>query len=186
MDSFQSGCGVCRASKDYVDQYYAQPQTQSGAGKKKKTTTSTKKKSTVSKKKKSATSTKKKSATSTKKKSTVSKKKRSMSGGFKLDESFIKQNLGIAFETVGGGARPLPKDWFSGRKFMDSPILPGYDATEKLAPVKGGAKKKSVSSKKKATSSIKKKKSTSTKKKSTSSIKKKKVVSKKKTTSKKD
>ncbi len=183
MDSFQSGCGVCRASKDYVDQYYAQPQTQSGAGKKKKSTTSTKKKSTVSKKKKSATS--------TKKKSTVSKKKRSMSGGFKLDESFIKQNLGIAFETVGGGARPLPKEWYSGRKFMDGSILPGYDATEKLAPVKGGAKKKSVSSKKKATSSIKKK-STSTKKKSTStkkkssSIKKKKSVSKKKTSSKKD
>ncbi len=175
MDSFQSGCGVCRASKDYVDQYYAQPQTQSGAGKKKKSTTSTKKKS----------------VTSTKKKSTVSKKKRSMSGGFKLDESFIKQNLGIAFETVGGGARPLPKEWYSGRKFMDGSILPGYDATEKLAPVKGGAKKKSVSSKKKATSSIKKK-STSTKKKSTStkkkssSIKKKKSVSKKKTSSKKD
>ncbi len=175
MDSFQSGCGVCRASKDYVDQYYAQPQTQSGAGKKKKSTTSTKKKS----------------VTSTKKKSTVSKKKRSMSGGFKLDESFIKQNLGIAFETVGGGARPLPKEWYSGRKFMDGSILPGYDATEKLAPVKGGAKKKSVSSKKKATSSIKKK-STSTKKKSSStkkkssSIKKKKSVSKKKTSSKKD
>ncbi len=122
FQSFQSGCGMCNASKDYADIYYSQnptlsTPTQAGAGKKKRTT---KKRSTSSKSKKRTTTKKrststKKRSTSTKKRTTSTKKRtvtkrkpmKKMRGGskdaFELDEQFIKDNLGISFETVSGG-----------------------------------------------------------------------------------
>jgi hypothetical protein len=165
---FQSGCGICR------------PSPQTGAGKKKRTTTtSTKKKRT--------------SSTSTKKKPKI-RKMRKMRGGSKveLDEDFIKQNLGINFETVSGGGTPLPPQWHSGKKLMDSPILPGYDSSASVsAPVEknsfGGllarifGGKKSATKKKSKKSATKKKSSSVKKGKKSSSVKK----GKKRTTKKK-
>ncbi len=109
FQSFQSGCGTCNASTDYPDIYYSQNPTlaassvppgpgQVGAGKKKRSTKVGKKKSTTKVgKKKSTTKVGKKKST----------KKRSMHGGasessFQLDDQFIRDNLGISFETVGG------------------------------------------------------------------------------------
>ncbi len=190
FQSFQSGCGTCNASKDYADIYYSQNLTLSSpqqGGKKrttKKRSTSTKKRSTSTKKR--STSTKKRS-TSTKKRTTTIRKMKKMRGGSKegesqiqLTEQFIKDNLGIAFQTVGGG-QPLPSGYFGGKSITESHILPGLGSgiEEKFASVKGGAKKRTI---KKKTSTKKRstKKSTTTKKRKST-----KKSSKKKTTSKK-
>ncbi len=108
FQSFQSGCGTCNASTDYADIYYSQDANlaassvppgpgQTGAGKKKR---STKKRTTTSKSKKSTT---------TKKRTSTKGKKRTMRGGasesFQLDDQFIRDNLGISFETVGGSIK---------------------------------------------------------------------------------
>ncbi len=198
FQSFQSGCGTCNASKDYADIYYSQNLTLSSpqqGGKKrttKKRSTSTKKRSTSTKKrststKKRSTSTKKRS-TSTKKRSTTTiRKMKKMRGGSKegesqiqLTEQFIKDNLGIAFQTVGGG-QLLPSRYFGGKSITESHILPGLGSgiEEKFASVKGGAKKRTI---KKKTSTKKRstKKSTTTKKRKST-----KKSSKKKTTLKK-
>ncbi len=183
FQSFQSGCGTCNASTDYADIYYSQdanlaassvpsgPQTgpgQTGAGKKKR---STKKRTTTKKR----TSTKKVS-----KKKSVGKKKRTMRGGssessFQLDDQFIRDNLGISFETVGG-ATYMPPEYYKGGMLdsLRTGTMAGYDPMDgKLATV-GGAKKKRVTKKKTTKKPVKK----VTKKKST------KKVSKKKTTKK--
>jgi hypothetical protein len=190
FQSFQSGCGTCNASKDYADIYYSQNPTlnspQQGGKKRatKKRSTSTKKRSTSTKKR--STSTKKRS-TSTKKRTTTIRKMKKMRGGSKegesqiqLTEQFIKENLGIAFQTVGGG-QSLPSQYFGGKSIIESPILPGLGSgiEEKFASVKGGAKKRTI---KKKTSTKKRstKKSTTTKKRKST-----KKSSKKKTTSKK-
>ncbi len=190
FQSFQSGCGTCNASKDYADIYYSQNPTlnspQQGGKKRttKKRSTSTKKRSTSTKKR--STSTKKRS-TSTKKRTTTIRKMKKMRGGSKegesqiqLTEQFIKDNLGIAFQTVGGG-QPFPSGYFGGKSITESPILPGLGSgiEEKFASVKGGAKKRTI---KKKTSTKKRstKKSTTTKKRKST-----KKSSKKKTTSKK-
>jgi hypothetical protein len=197
FQSFQSGCGTCNASKDYADIYYSQNLTLSSpqqGGKKrttKKRSTSTKKRSTSTKKrststKKRSTSTKKRS-TSTKKRTTTIRKMKKMRGGSKegesqiqLTEQFIKDNLGIAFQTVGGG-QLLPSRYFGGKSITESHILPGLGSgiEEKFASVKGGAKKRTI---KKKTSTKKRstKKSTTTKKRKST-----KKSSKKKTTLKK-
>ena len=168
---FQSGCGVCKSSKDYADIYYSQTPTMSGAGKKRRSVKkSSTKKSSVKKSSTKKSSTKK---SSVKKSSTGIRKMKKMSGGgetIQLDEDFIRTNLGIAFDTTSGGGS-LPSEWFNRSKFMDGSILPGFDSKEgKLSPITGGKKVK------KSTSLKKVKKSTSVKKR----------VSKKKTTSKKD
>ncbi len=188
FQSFQSGCGTCNASTDYPDIYYSQNPTlasntvpsgfQTGGAKKKRSIS--KKKSTTKVSKKKSTSTKKST-------SKVSKKKRSMCGGasesFQLDDQFIRDNLGISFETVGG-ATYMPPQYYKGG-ILDSlrtGTMAGYDAMDgKLAPLTGGKKKRSATKGKK----VGKKKTTSkksvkkvTKKKST------KKVSKKKTTKK--
>ncbi len=193
FQSFQSGCGTCNASTDYADIYYSQNPTlasntvpsgpnQSGAGKKKKRTTSTKKRTSI--KKRTSTSTKKRT---TKKRTT---KKRSMRGGasessFQLDDQFIRDNLGISFETVGG-ATYMPPQYYKGG-MLDSfrtGTIAGYDANEnKYAPLTGGKKKRvtkaKVGKKKTTTQKVAKKSEKKvTKKKST------KKVSKKKTTKK--
>ncbi len=190
FQSFQSGCGTCNASKDYADIYYSQNLTLSSpqqGGKKrttKKRSTSTKKRSTSTKKR--STSTKKRS-TSTKKRTTTIRKMKKMRGGSKegesqiqLTEQFIKDNLGIAFQTVGGG-QLLPSRYFGGKSITESHILPGLGSgiEEKFASVKGGAKKRTI---KKKTSTKKRstKRSTTTKKRKST-----KKSSKKKTTLKK-
>ncbi|MFY7987407.1 MAG: hypothetical protein ACOVNP_00890, partial [Flavobacterium sp.] len=162
FQSFQSGCGTCNASTDYPDIYYSQNPTlasntvpqgpQSGAGKKKRVTkkksTSTKKKSTSTKKK--STSTKKKS-TSTKKKSTKVKKMRGgASESFKLDDQFIRDNLGISFETVGGNPTPLPPQYYKGGMLdsLRTGSMAGYDAMEGKHALVGAGKKKRVTKKK--------------------------------------
>ncbi len=178
FQSFQSGCGTCNSSTDYADIYYSQNPTlasntlpkditQMGAGKKKRRT-SIKKKSTSTKKK--STSTKKKS-TSTKKVS--KKKKRVMSGGasesFQLDDQFIRDNLGISFETVGGATYMDPQYYKGG--MLDSlrtGTMAGYDPMDgKLALVGAGKKKRSIKKKsiskkpvKKTTKKVSKKKTT--------------------------
>ncbi len=186
FQSFQSGCGTCNASTDYADIYYSQDANlasssvppgpgQTGAGKKKR---STKKRSTSTKVKKSTT-TKKVS-----KKKSVGKKKRTMRGGasesFQLDDQFIRDNLGISFETVGG-ATYMPPEFYKGGMLdsLRTGTMAGYDANEHKYATVGGAKKKRVT-KKKTTSkkSVKK----VTKKKSVKKSTKK--VSKKKTTKK--
>lgn len=169
FQSFQSGCGTCNASKDYADIYYSQNPTLNSPqqGGKKRTT--------------------KKRSTSTKKRTTTIRKMKKMRGGSKegesqiqLTEQFIKDNLGIAFQTVGGG-QPFPSGYFGGKSITESPILPGLGSgiEEKFASVKGGAKKRTI---KKKTSTKKRstKKSTTTKKRKST-----KKSSKKKTTSKK-
>ncbi len=177
FQSFKSGCGTCNASKDYTDMYYSQnpslTQTQSGAGKKRR----------VLKKK---TTTKKKSV-STKKKSVT--KKRSMRGGsksFELNDQFIRDNLGISFETVGGNPTPLPPQFYQSSMLdkLTTKSVSGIDAMEnKLATLSGGKKKRSTkkrsTTKKKTTT---KKRTTTTKKRTTT--KKKRSSGKKKTTSK--
>ncbi len=182
FQSFQSGCGTCNASTDYPDIYYSQnptlasntvsqgQSTQVGAGKKRST------------KKRTTSSTKKRTTSSTKKR-TSSTKKRSMRGGasesFQLNDQFIRDNLGISFETVGGAT--MASEFYKGGVLdrLRTGTMAGYDPLkDKLSPVSGGSKKRS--SKKKTTSkkSVKK----VTKKKSTKkSVKK---VSKKKTTKK--
>ncbi len=187
FQSFQSGCGTCNASTDYADIYYSQdanlaassvpsgPQT--GAGKKKKRTTSTKKRTTSKTKKSTSTKTKKRTV-----------KKRSMRGGasdssFQLDDQFIRDNLGISFETVGG-ATYMPPQYYKGGMLdsLRTGTIAGYDAMEhKLAPLTGSKKKRSATKDKKKTTSkksVKKPVKKVTKKKST------KKVSKKKTTKK--
>lgn len=146
LQSFQSGCGTCNASTDYADIYYSQNPTlgassgpQSGAGKKKR---STKKKSTGTK--------------VVKKKSTKTKvsKKRSMRGGaskssLELDDQFIRDNLGISFETVGG-ATYMTSEFYKGG-ILDSlrtGTMAGYDPMDdKLAQVGAGKKKRVTKSK---------------------------------------
>lgn len=145
FQSFQSGCGTCNASTDYADIYYSQNPTlasntvpQTGAGKKRK----------VTKKKSTTKVTKKKSTTK------VSKKKRSMRGGasessFQLDDQFIRDNLGISFETVGGATYMAPQYYKGG--MLDSlrtGTMAGYDPlADKLAPFTGGKKKRATKSK---------------------------------------
>ncbi len=185
---FQSGCGICRSSTDYA----SVAQAQTGAGKKKRSTKS----KALKKKRTSSTSTKKRTSSTSTKKLRI-RKMRKMRGGSKveLDEDFIKQNLGITFETVSGGGTPLPPQWHSGKKLMDSPILPGYDSSASVsAPVEkspfGGLLSR-IFGGKKSTKSVKSKKSSSTKKKSvkkgkkSSSTKKKSSSTKKKGTVKK-
>ena len=197
FQSFQSGCGTCNASTDYPDIYYSQNPTlasntvpqgpsQSGAGKK-KTKVSKKKSSTKVSKKKSSTKVSKKKSTTK-----VSKKKRSMRGGasessFQLDDQFIRDNLGISFETVGG-ATYMPPQYYKGGVLdsLRTGTMAGFDANEHKYSALGGAKgkKKSTVTKKKTTSKKVVKKSTSTKKKTTSpKVVKKSTSTKKKMTS---
>ena len=149
---------MCNASTDYADIYYSQNPTlgatQSGAGKKRRISTKKvqKKKSTTKVGKKKSTSTK-----VIKKKSTSAKgKKRSMRGGasessFQLDDQFIRDNLGISFETVGG-ATYMPSEYYKAG-ILDSlrtGTMAGYDPlADKLAPftVTGGKKKRVTKSK---------------------------------------
>lgn len=155
FQSFQSGCGTCNASTDYADIYYSQNPTlasntvpQTGAGKKKV------KKTKVTKKKSTTKVTKKKSTTK------VSKRKSSMRGGasessFQLDDQFIRDNLGISFETVGGATYMAPQYYKGG--MLDSlrtGTMAGYDANEHKYSALGGAK-----GKKKSTTKVGKKKS---------------------------
>jgi hypothetical protein len=175
FQSFQSGCGVCNASKDYVDMYYSQNpnMSQAGAGKKRRTTKKSTTKKSTTKKSTTKKSTTKKSTTkksTTKKSTTKVRKMKKMRGGskdqkFELDEQFIKDNLGISFETVSGGAAtPLPSEWYNRSKFMDGSILPGYDIMEnKLSPIVGGKKKVKKSTSGKKVKRTSKKKTTSKK-----------------------
>jgi hypothetical protein len=204
FQSFQSGCGTCNASKDYADIYYSQSQqggkkrSTSTKKRSKKRSTSTKKRSTSTKKRSTST---KKPSTTTKKRTTIRKMKK-MRGGSKegesqiqLTEQFIKENLGISFNTIGGG-HSLPTQYFGGKQIMESPGLPGIGSgiEERFASVKGGAKKSAVKKSTVKKSAVKKsavKKSAvkkSASKKKTSTTKKRKSTkksSKKKTTSKK-
>ena len=142
---------MCNASTDYADIYYSQNPTlgatQSGAGKKRRVSTKKvqKKKSTTKVGKKKSTGTK-----VVKKKSTSAKgKKRSMRGGasessFQLDDQFIRDNLGISFETVGG-ATYMPSEYYKGGMLdsLRTGTMAGYDPlADKLAPVTGGKKKR--------------------------------------------
>ena len=210
---FQSGCGICKASTDYADMYYAQsaPPSQAGGARRRKTSTkksSTKKSSTSKKsstKRLSSRKVVKKSSTRKTVKRTVKRVRKMRGGGesakesassskqLQLDEKFLRENLGISFQTIAGGAKksnrappstcmsgggnPLMAPKFYQGGFLDAMRnreVPGYDATASSQATVGGAKRRSSSSRKLSTKKSVKKSTTkkSTTKKSTSSKKK--------------